>query len=182
MLRPDRPADEIHVYTPEGDAVGLPAGSTPVDVAYTVHTDIGHKCIGATVNGKLVPLESTLSDGDLCEVFTARSDTAGPNRDWLGFVRTSRAAAKIRAYFDGADDETFGDSGLLRLNLARAGFQALAAAVGDEADRVVPPDTLALLADRLGDPDAVALLAAIATGDVAAHRYAAQLIAVVDTG
>ena len=90
---------ETYVFTPKGDVIALPSGSTPVDFAYAVHTEVGHRCVGARLNGKLVPLESVLSNGDVVEIFTAKSDTAGPSRDWLRFVASSRARSKIRSWY-----------------------------------------------------------------------------------
>ncbi len=98
-LRYDLASKEVYVFTPKGDVMGLPIGSTPVDFAYAVHTEIGHHCVGARVNGKLVPLESQLSNGDVIEIFTSRADSAAPSRDWLNFVASSRAKAKIKAWF-----------------------------------------------------------------------------------
>ena len=94
------PARRCTSSRPKGDVIALPTGSTPVDFAYAVHTEVGHKCIGARVNGKLVPLESTLSNGDVIEIFTSKSETAGPTQDWLGFVKSPRARTKIRQYFN----------------------------------------------------------------------------------
>ena len=79
--------------------VALPSGSTPVDFAYAVHTEVGHHCIGGRVNGRLVPLESTLENGDVVEVFTSKAPTAAPSRDWLTFVKSPRARNKIRQWF-----------------------------------------------------------------------------------
>src|SRR6476660_2152636 len=90
---------EVYVFTPRGDVIALPAGATPVDFAYAVHTEVGHHTIGARVNGRLVPLESTLENGDVVEVFTSKSATAGPSRDWLSFVKSPRARSKIRQWF-----------------------------------------------------------------------------------
>ncbi len=90
---------ETYVFTPRGDVIALPAGATPVDFAYAVHTEVGHHTIGARVNGRLVPLESTLDNGDVIEVFTSRSADAAPSRDWLGFVKSQRARSKIRQWF-----------------------------------------------------------------------------------
>ena len=92
-------ADEVIVYTPKGDMITLPAGATPVDFAYQVHTEVGHRCIGARVNGRLVPLESTLHTGDRVEILTTKAEGAGPSRDWLEFVASPRSRAKIRQYF-----------------------------------------------------------------------------------
>ncbi len=90
---------ETYVFTPRGDVIALPSGSTPVDFAYAVHTEVGHHTIGARVNGRLVPLESTLENGDVVEVFTSKAQNAGPSRDWLTFVRSPRARNKIRQWF-----------------------------------------------------------------------------------
>jgi GTP pyrophosphokinase len=98
-LRYDLASKEVYVFTPKGDVMGLPIGSTPVDFAYSVHTEIGHHCVGAKVNGKLVPLESALNNGDVIEIFTSKADSAAPSRDWLNFVQSSRAKAKIRGWF-----------------------------------------------------------------------------------
>lgn len=92
-------ADEVIVYTPKGDMLTLPVGATPVDFAYQVHTEVGHRCIGARVNGRLVPLESKLQTGDRVEVLTSKAEGAGPSRDWLNFVASPRARAKIRQHF-----------------------------------------------------------------------------------
>jgi GTP pyrophosphokinase len=98
-LKLDLYQDEVFVLTPAGDVMTLPRGATPVDFAYSVHTEVGHRCSGAKVNGRLVPLDTRLESGDIVEVMTAKAADAGPSRDWLAFVRTSRAAAKIRQWF-----------------------------------------------------------------------------------
>ncbi|GAA1928353.1 GTP pyrophosphokinase [Nocardioides lentus] len=90
---------EVYVFTPRGDVIALPADATPVDFAYAVHTEVGHHTIGARVNGRLVPLESRLDNGDVVEVFTSKAANAGPSRDWLGFVKSPRARSKIRQWF-----------------------------------------------------------------------------------
>src|SRR5690348_5866570 len=95
-LRFEINAAEVYVFTPKGDVVALPSGSTPVDFAYAVHTEVGHRCMGARVNGRLVPLESTLDNGDVVEIFTSKADGAGPSRDWLTLVQRPRARNKIR--------------------------------------------------------------------------------------
>jgi GTP diphosphokinase / guanosine-3',5'-bis(diphosphate) 3'-diphosphatase len=98
-LRFEIGAKELYVFTPKGKVIGLAAGSTPIDFAYAVHTEVGHKTIGAKVNGKLVPLESKLQAGDAVEVLTSKSENAGPSKDWLNFVASPRARAKIKHYF-----------------------------------------------------------------------------------
>ena len=87
------------MFTPKGKVVTLPVGATPIDFAYAIHTEVGHACIGARVNGRLVPLDSTLSSGDTVEIFTSKVEGAGPSRDWLQIVATPRAASKIRQWF-----------------------------------------------------------------------------------
>jgi len=98
-LKVDLEQDEVYVFTPKGRVISLSARSTPVDFAYAVHTEIGHRCIGARVNGRLVPLDTTLVSADTVEIFTSKAESAGPSRDWLGFVASSRARNKIRQWF-----------------------------------------------------------------------------------
>jgi len=98
-LRFDLHSAEVFVFTPKGDVVSLPAAATPVDFAYGVHTEVGHRCIGARVNGRLVPLESTLDNGDVVEIFTSKAESAHPSQDWLQFVKSPRARNKIRQWF-----------------------------------------------------------------------------------
>jgi len=98
-LKTDLEQDEVFVFTPKGRVIPLPVGSTSVDFAYAVHTDVGHACIGAKVNGRLVPLSTALHSGDTCEIFTSKVATAGPSRDWLQFVASPRARNKIRQWF-----------------------------------------------------------------------------------
>jgi guanosine-3',5'-bis(diphosphate) 3'-pyrophosphohydrolase len=98
-LKLDLEQDEVYVFTPKGKVIALPARSCPVDFAYSIHTEVGHRCIGARVNGRLVPLETTLSSADTVEIFTSKSPTAGPSRDWLQIVASTRARNKIRQWF-----------------------------------------------------------------------------------
>lgn len=98
-LRYEMNAREVFVYTPKGKVMALPAGSTPVDFAYAVHTEVGHRTIGARVNGKLVPLNSELEQGDAVEIFTSKAEGAGPSQDWQNFVKSARARNKIRQWF-----------------------------------------------------------------------------------
>jgi GTP pyrophosphokinase len=98
-LKLDLEQDEVFVFTPKGDVMSLPVGATPVDFAYSVHTEVGHRCIGARVNGRLVPLDSPLQSGDSVEIFTSKVPSASPSRDWLKIVVTPRAKNKIRQWF-----------------------------------------------------------------------------------
>ncbi|HRQ23681.1 MAG TPA: TGS domain-containing protein, partial [Anaerolineales bacterium] len=127
--------DRVYIFTPRGDIIDLPAGSTPIDFAYHVHTDIGHRCRGARVNGKLVPLYQELKTGDQVEVLTAKR--GGPSRDWLnpnlGLVRTQRARSKIKVWFKKLEDEQNLAQGrktleneLQRLGIAEINFEKLA--------------------------------------------------------
>lgn len=138
-MRSDVFRDRVYVFTPRGDIIDLPAGSTPIDFAYHVHTDIGHRCRGARVNGKLVPLYQELKTGDQLEILTAKR--GGPSRDWLnvnlGLVRTSRARAKIKAWFKKQEDEQNLAQGreslereLQRLGITELNFENLARELG----------------------------------------------------
>ena len=98
-LKTDLEQDEVFVFTPKGRVITLPVGSTTVDFAYAVHTEVGHACIGAKVNGRLVSLDHVLASGDTVEIFTSKVETAGPSQDWLTFVASPRARNKIRQWF-----------------------------------------------------------------------------------
>ena len=98
-LRIDLYGGQVFVFTPKGDVVNLPAGATPVDFGYAIHTDVGHRTIGAKVGGKLVPLDYELRTGDAVEILTSRAQGEGPSQDWLQFVKTPRARSKIRQWF-----------------------------------------------------------------------------------
>ena len=116
-LRIDLFQDEVYVFTPKGTVKSLPAGSTPVDFAYAIHTDVGHRCVGAKVNGRIVPLTYRLQSGDIVEVLTSRT-AQGPSRDWLNFVQSSSARNKIRQWFKRErreDSEHLGKEALLEI-------------------------------------------------------------------
>ncbi len=98
-LKIDLEQDEVFVFTPNGDVVTLPVGATPIDFAYQIHTEVGHRCVGARVGGRLVPLDTKLVSGDTVEIFTSKVEGSGPSRDWLQFVATRSAQSKIRQYF-----------------------------------------------------------------------------------
>jgi guanosine-3',5'-bis(diphosphate) 3'-pyrophosphohydrolase len=168
-LRFDLKAAEVYVFTPKGDVIALPAGATPVDFAYAVHTEVGHRCIGARVNNRLVPLESTLDNGDLVEVFTSKAQGAGPSRDWLTFVQSPRARNKIRAWF----------SKERREEAIESGKDAIAKAMRKQnlpIQRLLTTETLTTLAHELRYPDISALYAAIGDSHVSAQSVVNRLV------
>jgi GTP pyrophosphokinase len=168
-LRFDLHAQEVFVFTPKGDIIALPAGATPVDFAYAVHTEVGHRCIGARVNGRLVPLESSLDNGDVVEVFTSKAETAGPSRDWLSFVKSPRARNKIRQWFARERREDAIDAG--RDAITRAMRKA-----GLPLQRLMGGDALVTLASDLRYADISALYAAVGEGHVSAQSIVQKLI------
>jgi GTP pyrophosphokinase len=171
-LRFDLSRNEVFVFTPKGDVIALPAGSTPVDFAYAVHTEVGHRTIGAKVNGRLVPLESTLDNGDTVEIFTSKADGAGPSRDWLGFVKSPRARNKIRGWF----------SKERRDEAIEQGKDAIARAVRKQnlpIQHVLSGDALVTLAHEMRYPDISALYAAIGEGHVSAQNVVQKLVQAV---
>ncbi len=138
-MRTDVFQDRVYVFTPRGDIIDLPAGSTPIDFAYHVHTDIGHRCRGARINGKLVPLYQDLKTGDQVEILTAKR--GGPSRDWLnpnlGLVKTQRARSKIKVWFKKQEDEQNLAQGraalereIQRLGLPEINFEKMARELG----------------------------------------------------
>ncbi len=168
-LRFDLSRNEVFVFTPKGDVIALPASATPVDFAYAVHTEVGHRTIGARVNGRLVPLESTLDNGDLVEVFTSKAAGAGPSRDWLGFVKSPRARNKIRAWF----------SKERRDEAIEQGKDAIVRAMRKQnlpIQRILTGDSLVTLAHEMRYADISALYAAIGEGHVSAQNIVQKLV------
>ncbi|MFG3104118.1 GTP pyrophosphokinase [Streptomyces sp. NPDC048182] len=168
-LRFDLSRNEVFVFTPKGDVIALPAGATPVDFAYAVHTEVGHRTIGARVNGRLVPLESTLDNGDLVEVFTSKAAGAGPSRDWLGFVKSPRARNKIRAWF----------SKERRDEAIEQGKDAIVRAMRKQnlpIQRILTGDSLVTLAHEMRYSDISALYAAIGEGHLSAQNIVQKLV------
>jgi GTP pyrophosphokinase len=160
---------EVYVFTPAGDVLALPTGSTPVDFAYSIHTEVGHRAIGARVNGRLVPLESTLENGDTVEVFTSKSDGAGPSRDWLTFVKSPRARSKIRHWFTKERREEATDRG--KDQIAR-----LIRKEGVALKRVLSHDSLMSVAQELRLADVSALYAAVGEGNLSAQTVVRRVL------
>ncbi|AKH81361.1 GTP pyrophosphokinase [Streptomyces sp. CNQ-509] len=168
-LRFDLSRHEVFVFTPKGDVIALPAGATPVDFAYAVHTEVGHKTIGARVGGRLVPLESALDNGDTVEVFTSKAAGAGPSRDWLNFVKSPRARNKIRAWF----------SKERRDEAIEQGKDAIARAMRKQnlpIQRILTGDSLVTIAHEMRYPDISALYAAIGEGHISAQNVVQKLV------
>ncbi|WP_246497838.1 RelA/SpoT family protein [Natronoglycomyces albus] len=168
-LRFDLASSEAYVFTPKGDVIALPAGSTPVDFAYAVHTEIGHRCIGAQVNGKIVPLESTLSNGDVVEIFTSNSKDASPTEDWLTFVKSPRARTKIKQHFKKERREEAIEMGKELLTRAMRKRRL-------PMQRILTTDNLTSLAHDLSLKDVEALYAAIGEKDHSAEHIIAKLL------
>jgi guanosine-3',5'-bis(diphosphate) 3'-pyrophosphohydrolase len=169
-LRYDLHTTEVFVFTPKGDVVSLPAGATPVDFAYSVHTEVGHRCIGARVNGRLVPLESPLDNGDVVEIFTSKAENAHPSQDWLQFVKSPRARNKIKAWFAKERREDAIDSGK----------EAIARAVrkqGLPLQRLLAGEALPHLAKELHLADVSALYAEVGEGRVSAQHVVQRIMA-----
>ncbi|MFV0452062.1 MAG: RelA/SpoT family protein [Propioniciclava sp.] len=160
--------NEVFVFSPKGDVISLPLGSTPVDFAYAIHTEVGHRCIGARINGRLVPLESTLEMGMSVDIITSKAETAGPSRDWLGFVKTPRARSKIRQYFtrERRDEATESGKDAVARQMRRKHVAA----------RLLTPEVLAGLVQHFHANDAQGLFAAVGEGSLSAQAVVAHLI------
>jgi guanosine-3',5'-bis(diphosphate) 3'-pyrophosphohydrolase len=167
-LKIDLEQDEVFIFTPKGKVITLVAGSTPVDFAYAIHTEVGHRCIGARVNGRLVALDSSLNSGDTVEIFTSKVEGAGPSRDWLQFVHTPKAKAKIRQWF----------SRERRVDAIENGREELAKALrrlGLPVQRIAKSEALKAAVAHLHYADVDALYAAIGEGHVAAQAVAQRV-------
>jgi guanosine-3',5'-bis(diphosphate) 3'-pyrophosphohydrolase len=173
-LKLDLDQDEVFVFTPKGDVVTLPAGATPVDFAYAIHTEVGHRCIGARVGGRLVPLDGQLQSGDTVEIFTSKVPGAGPSRDWLNFVATRSASNKIRQWF----------SRERREDALEAGREALVKALRREAlpiQRVMGGAAVADVATQLRFQSVDAMYTAIGEHHLSAEAVAARVAKLVRT-
>src|SRR5690606_8663804 len=173
-LRFEIGAKEVYVFTPKGRVIGLPAGATPVDFAYAVHTEIGHRTMGAKVNGRLVPLESQLKSGDVVEVFTSKNPDAGPSQDWLSFVKSTRARNKIRGWFTKERREEAVEQGkdLIARAMRRQNLPL---------QRLLRQDSISELARQQGYEDVSALYAAVGEGHISPNTVIEKVVALLGT-
>ena len=174
-LKTDLEQDEVFVFTPKGRVITLPVGSTCVDFAYAVHTEVGHACIGAKINGRLVALDHQLRSGDTCEIFTSKLESAAPSRDWLQFAVSPRARNKIKQWF----------SRERRVDMIEAGRDELTKEFrreGVAVQRAWKSEALRDEIDAAGYSDLDSLLAAIGEGHVSAHGFAQKLSRAYRTG
>jgi GTP pyrophosphokinase len=171
-LRFEIGAKEVYVFTPKGRVIGLPAGATPVDFAYAVHTEVGHRTMGAKVNGRLVPLESELSSGDVVEVFTSKNPDSGPSKDWLNFVKSPRARNKIRQWFTKER----------RDEAIEHGRDAIARAMRKQnlpLQKLMSQESFAEVAAQLRYDDVSSLYAAVGEGHVSTQSVIEKVVALV---
>ena len=169
-LRFEIGAKDVYVFTPKGKVIGLPTGATPVDFAYTIHTDVGHRTMGAKVNGRLVPLETQLHSGDVVEIFTSKSADASPSQDWMNFVASSRARAKIKQWF----------SNERRDEAVENGKELIAKAMRKHnlpLQRLLAADGIVKLAVDLRYGDVESLYAAVGEGHISAQSVVEKLTA-----
>ena len=168
-LKEDLGSSEVYVFTPKGKIVSLPAHAPPADFAYAVHTEVGHRTMGARVNGRLVPLDTTLDNGDTVEILTSKSDTAGPSRDWLSFVKSPKARNKIRQWF----------SKERRTEAIEEGRDELTRAMRKRnlpVNALLTTEALIGVADDLNFPNADAVFAAIGDGQISTQNVISHLV------
>ncbi len=159
--------EEVYVFTPKGDVRELPKGSSPIDFAYSIHTDVGHRCIGARVNGRLVPLKTELRNGDIVEVMTSAGQT--PGKDWLKFVRTSKARNKIRQWIKAEQREKSVQLGrdLLEKELRKHGFSL---------NRILGSEDMGFAVEELGFRTEEDLMAAVGYGKVSLGQIVGRVV------
>ena len=167
-LRFEIGAKEVYVFTPKGKVIGLPAGATAVDFAYAVHTEVGHRTIGAKVNGRIIPLDSKLNSGDVVEVFTSKSLDASPSKDWLNFVASPRARAKIKHHFSQERRED-------AIELGKETLTKALRRLGLPLQQLMSPDSLSKLVGDLGLQDVSALFASVGEGQISAQSVIDKL-------
>jgi GTP pyrophosphokinase len=168
-LRDDLGAAEVYVFTPKGEVLALPAGSTPIDFAYSVHTEVGNRCVGSRINGKLAPLDTKLANGDNVEIITNKSDNAGPSRDWINIVASARAKSKIKAWFSKERREEAIETG--KESIVRAMKKA------GVPLRLLTNSMLNTLAVESNYADVSALYAAVGEGHLGAQTVVTRLTA-----
>ena len=173
-LRYDLRTPEVFVFTPKGSVIALPSGSTPVDFAYAVHTEVGSKCVGAKVNGKLVPLESHLVNGDVVDIVINKGLNAAPSHDWLNFVTSSRARSKIKAWFSKERKEEAIEAG--QESIARQMRKA-----GLPIQKILGGHALLELAHELRYEDIETMYEAVGNGHVSAHSIIEKLTLLIST-
>lgn len=169
-LRFEIGAKEVYVFTPHGKVIGLPAGATPVDFAYAVHTEVGHRTMGAKVNGRLVPLDTVLTSGEVVEVFTSKNPDAGPSKDWLSFVKSTRARNKIKQWFTKERRE----------EAIEQGKDAIARAMRKQnlpLQKLMTQDSFTEVASQLRYEDVSALYAAVGEGHISTQSVLEKVVA-----
>jgi GTP pyrophosphokinase len=174
-LKIDLYGGQVFVFTPKGDVVNLPAGATPVDFAYAIHTDVGHRTIGAKIGGKLVPLDYELRTGDAVEVLTSKAQGEGPSQDWLQFVKTPRARSKIRQWFSRGRRE----------DAMEHGKDAVARLMRKErlpVKRLATEGSLRTIAEEMKYPNLDALYVAVGEGHVSPQSVVARVARLVSGG
>ena len=171
-LRFDLHTPEVFIFTPKGSVIALPQGSTAVDFAYAVHTEVGNKCVGAKVNGKLVSLESPLANGDVVEIVTNKGENAGPSRDWLNFVKSQRARSKIKAWFSRERREEAIDAG--KESIARQMRKA-----GLPIQKILGGQALLQISHDLNYADIDTLYAAVGDGLISSNSVVEKLMSAV---
>jgi GTP pyrophosphokinase len=171
-LRFEIGAKEVYVFTPKGRVIGLPSGATPIDFAYAVHTEIGHRTMGAKVNGRLVPLESNLSSGDVVEVLTSKNPDAGPSKDWLNFVKSTRTRNKIKQWFTKER----------RDEAIEQGKDAIARAMRKQnlpLQKLMTQDSLSEVVSNLRYDDVSALYAAVGEGHISTQSVIEKILSTI---
>jgi GTP pyrophosphokinase len=173
-LRFEIGAKEVYVFTPKGKVIGLAGGATSVDFAYAVHTDVGHRTMGAKVNGRLVPLDTPLQSGDTVEIFTSKSPEAAPSKDWLNFVKSPRARAKIKQWF----------SAERREDAIELGKESIAKALRKHnlpLQKILSSESILDLAHELRLNDVESLYAAVGEGHISSQQVVEKLSASIAT-
>lgn len=173
-LKIDLFQDQVFVFTPRGDVIDLPAGSTPVDFAYRIHTNVGHTCVGARVNGRIVPLNHVFTNGDVAEILTSKA-SPGPSVDWLSFVKTSQAKGRIKSWYRkvGREEDLRRGRELLQEEIKRQGLQV------PEGERSQQLGDIAARMNYISSDD---LIVAAGHGDVTAEAVVNRIKAQLERG